>query len=214
MTPRVLGSFVLMASGLWLGGAAAGAQVPVGKFGQREVFTSRVAATEKMAGCVVGREQERAERFVVADSASDQEQLDPALKRAMVACLGQSNSLTVRSTDFRGALAEWLLKDQGGARLSAARNLAVAVPQRVASIESGAGPVALFDCVVRANPASAVTMIEARPESPEEAQAFQAIVPALQACAPATGALRIKPYEVRLWVASSLYRQVAKAPGA
>lgn len=178
---------------------------------------SRVDATRVIAACAVKRD--RASAMAIAGTDPTTPEFKKAAQRidaTLTACLKvEATSLSIRLNDLRGVLAEGFLKEDGGSRLSLARGLTPATPQRVTFGKSEAlNDAALFRCVVDASPVQAATLVTAEPESVEEVAAFREMAPALQSCVPETATVHLKPFQIRLLVATSLYGRLAVLPGA
>ncbi len=189
---------------------------PAGRPPLEQPMMARYVAAEKVGGCVVRNNPKVAVRFVVSGGG---ERSDPAsnaseLRYAAVPCLkGDFRSVHLDGLEMRGAMAEALLKAHDSALLRQVRSMPPAKAERAAPSAEGSRNLALFGCAVAAMPTQAAALLDAAPASSDEATAFEAIGPALQACAPADAALHVKPSAVRWLVATSLYRLV-QANGA
>ncbi len=183
-----------------------------------ERLVSQRALTNTMAACAVRRDRAAARRFVLADFPDDEGTMPPALKaarerivRTLVPCMGADfRSVTMDGLTLRGFLAAGLLTADGGLPLRAARALPDVPAAPVA--RGGAIGVRFWSCVAAAAPGPAADLIAADDASSAEGHAFAALSPALEGCAPAGGAMRIKPGNVRPQVAAAVYRRVAGAP--
>ncbi|RZF64894.1 hypothetical protein EWE75_08500 [Sphingomonas populi] len=196
-----------------LAGAAV-AQTAPGHFSAYGRTMSRLEASQGLGRCVARREPKVASAFVVAAGGSDADKaagtkLISQLENCMKAVGG---SATLRASDLKGVMAEALLKEQAGS-LDKVRMSTPVPAQRLVGLDKDAKQ-RLFDCAVRAQPSDAAKMLDQKPESPEEAAQFRAIMPALQACMPAEGGLTFKPFEIRLLVAVATYRVANQLVGA
>jgi hypothetical protein len=189
---------------------------PAGRPPLEQPLMARYVAAEKVGGCVVRNNPKVAVRFVVSGGG---DRSDPAsnvseLRYALEPCLkGEFRSVHLDGLEMRGAMAEALLKAHDSALLRQVRSLPPVKAARAAPSADGARNLALFGCAVAAMPAQSAALLDAAPASSGEASAFAAIGPALQDCAPADGAMHVKPSAVRWLVATSLYRLV-QANGA
>ncbi len=177
----------------------------------------RYVTAQQVGGCVVRHNPKVAARFVLSNSDDRADRGSPvnAVIYAAEPCLaGSFASVHFNGVEMRGTIAEALLKDHDAVLLRQARATSVRAPERVPPQTEGETSFALFECAVAAMPAEAAALLDAAPTTPGEASAFQAIGPALQACAPLGYALRIRPSDVRWLVATSLYRLVAANPGS
>ena len=177
---------------------------------------SRVDATRLLAACVLKRDRPNA--VVIASMDASTPEFNKAargIRSAASVCLGHKmRSLTIRVNDLRGAFAESLLKETDGAALARALALPSLPPQRInPSKDEDMNDAALFRCVVGAAPAQAVALVEALPGSIEEGAAFRSLGSALQSCVPEKSAMHIKPFQVRLLVAASLFGRLAVPSG-
>ena len=68
-----------------------------------------------------------------------------------------------------------------------------------------AGMMALFDCVVREQPAEVAEMLRAPIESPGETQAFAKLTPAFVTCLPANWQVKMRASNVRPYLAEAFY---------
>ncbi len=226
MVDALRGTAVRAAMRVWLAVAmivpAGGvvAQVPVGEAAQNSRFVSRLDATKMVAGCIIGHGRNAAARWVTTDfKTAKKAEMTPGqraalsdIRTALNACV-HVHSLTLNGAALRGVLAERLLKDDRGALLARARTSPMVAPRR---IDAGSGePMqdALFDCIVRAEPAKAAALLDADAATPEEASIFRSLAPSLQACVPLHAAVHIRPGDVRFQVAISLYRQASAVSG-
>lgn len=178
---------------------------------------SRVDATRLMAACVLKRD--RKDAVAIASLMPATPAFDKAARRiepALVTCLRPDmRSLSIRLNDLRGAFAETLLKEDNGAALARAGALPAVPPQRIGLSKSpAASDAALFACVAGAEPTQAVSLVQADPGSVEEGAAFRTLLPSLQRCAPEKAAMRLKPFQVRLLVAASLYGRLTASSGS
>lgn len=178
---------------------------------------SRVDATRVIAVCVMKRDRTGAMAVAQTDPATPNFKKAAArINPALATCLkAQATSLTVRVNDMRGVLAEGFLREGEGASLVRARALSPTTPKRVTFGKSEAlNDATLFRCVVDAAPAQAATMVLAQPGSVDEGAAFREMAPALQACVPENAEVHLKPFQIRLLVAASLYSRLVALPGA
>lgn len=185
------------------------AQTAPGHFQSDSTYVSKVDASIGISKCVLARR--RAASIALAGGAFGSPaaaKARSAIKEAIGGCMGGARSLTLRAADLRGALAELLLEEDGGAALARVRAAAPIAPTRVVVAEGAHMGDLVLDCVVRAQPEDAAAMIDAAPGSVEESEAFQKIGPSLKACVPNGGALKMKAFQVRLLVAAALYRRV------
>ncbi len=178
---------------------------------------SRVDATRNIAPCVMKRDRAGAMAVAGIDPVTPEfKKAAERISSVLTVCLkAEATSLSIRLNDLRGVLAENFLKEDDGSRLARARALTPATPQRVTFGKSDAlNDATLFRCVVGAAPTQAVTLVLAQPGSVEEGSAFQEMTPALQACVPEQAEVHLKPFQIRLLVAASLYSRLAALPGA
>lgn len=176
-----------------------------------------VDATREMALCVL--KKDRANAVAIAASEPATAAFDKAARRiepALSNCLKpEMQSLTIRINDLRGVFAELLLKEGDNAALVRARTLPAVAPRRITLGKyTDVNDSALFRCVAEADPLQAATLVQAMPGSADEGAAFRGLSVALQGCVPANAAMHVKPYQVRLLIAASLYGRLAALPGA
>lgn len=190
--------------------AAADAQV--GTFAQQGKIVSRTEISRAMGECVLKRD--RRDAIATVENNTD----SPAFKKAahdvepdMVACLRGQRSATIGTLDFRGAVAEALLAENAETLLNRASGLATSPAQRVSGGEGMGAAYAMFDCAVAAAPSKAADLMRADAATPAEAAAFSDLGPVLQQCAPASGAVKVKTFQVRPLTAIALYRLLSSA---
>jgi ABC-type amino acid transport substrate-binding protein len=173
-------------------------------------LASRLDVAQQVGRCTVRLAPETASAFVLGTPGErgTRALAWTRLRPQAMNCIGaRHSSVTMRDIDYVGAIAEALL-ERDGTVLARARALPAATPVRL----TGQGDAEqLFGCAVAARPTDASAIVVAEPGSEQEAAAFRALVPALQACMPASGAIKFKPFQVRLLTATALYRQAASA---
>ena len=194
---------------------SAAAQAPPGTFAQHDEYRSLADQSRRTVHCILGRARQASIKLVNAASLDDWQSKDRStLEQAMGGCMSaRDESLTLTLLDLRGDLAEQLLIEDEMALLQQAATAPARPAQRLEA-RQGDQADAIFQCAVAARPADAIAMIKARPETSEEAAAFDALAPLLQACVPIKYELHLKPHLVRRSVAVALYRVVANPAGA
>ena len=198
-----------LASALLLASPAT-AQAPGHAAPATTATVTQAELSERMGACLLGRDRRAATALVSAADEGAQRAASARVRPDLIACLAGRRSATLNGLSLRGAIAEQLLSENGGLLLGRAAALAPIAPVRVPT-GAGAGEAALT-CAVRAAPADAAALLRQPASTPTEAAAFRALAPMLQACAPAQGAVSIKPYAVRWTVALALF-QAAQARG-
>ena len=208
---------MIAAVGFIVAPAAAQSPVPAGQSPQAGPLIPRYVAAQKVGGCVVRHNPKVATRFVISgsdDRADRASPLNEVIYAAEPCLAGSFASVHFNGVEMRGAIAEALLKDKNAVLLRQVRVASPRPPERVAPPTVDGPNFALFDCAVGVMPAASALLLDAAPTTPGEAAAFQAIGPALQACAPLGFALHIRPSNVRWLVATSLYRLAAANSGS
>lgn len=185
----------------------AAAQVAPGQFAPRALLTTQTERSAEMGRCVLGRNRKLSIGLVRADlDGPEYRRIGERLYPDMVMCLKGSGSATLNAISLRGTIGESLVKERDGEVLTLAAAASPVAPVRAAGTGEGLRQ-AIIGCAVAATPTAAVGMLRAYPGTPEEAAAFRLLVPALQACVPLTGEVRIKPFEVRPLAAIALYQR-------
>lgn len=183
------------------------AQVAPGQFGPRAALMTQTERSAEMGRCALTHNRKASERLVRTKIG------DAAFRRAldgiyptMIGCVKGSGSATLNMISLRGTIAESLVNEHDGEVLGKAAAASSVAPVRA----TGDGEElreAVVGCVVAAAPAAAVGMLRAVAGTPEETTAFRLLIPALQACVPLAGEVRIKPFEVRPLAAIALYQR-------
>ncbi|MBX9884027.1 MAG: hypothetical protein K2X68_03545 [Novosphingobium sp.] len=177
----------------------------------------QVDAAREIAACVLKKDRKDAVTIAASEPATPAfgkaaRKIDPVL----VNCLTPSiRTLNIRINDLRGAFAELLLTENGGAELARVRDLPALAPRRITLGKSEpANDAALFRCVSEAAPRQAGSLLEMQPGSAEERDAFGQLSTALQGCVPQDTAMHLKPFQIRLLIAAALYGRLAAPAGA
>lgn len=194
---------VIAAIGMFLVPAGAGAQ-DVGKFARNDDREFRSDVSAEMGRCLVSRDRKHAIDMV---RALDDDAFAAARKRVsqeMIGCLHGRVSATLDYMHTAGAVAEALLAENDGSLLVKARSLEPVSAFRVTVSTEVA--LAAMGCASAADPTDAVDLLRAPAESSAEMTAFRKLLPSVQACVPATGAVVIKPRYVRAMTAVTTYR--------
>lgn len=187
--------------------APVAAQVAPGRFAPRSSIVTQTELSAAMGSCALAHNHKASERLVRTKTS------DPAFRRAldqiyptMIACVKGNGSATLNGISLRGTIAEGLVQEHDGAVLTQALAAPSIAPTRV-PVHGEGMQQAIIACAVAATPSAAVGRLRANPGTPAEAAAFRLLVPALQACVPLTGEVRIKPFEVRPLAAIALYQR-------
>lgn len=190
-----------------LAAAASGHAQSVGHFAPNSKLVPGNIVAKDMGVCLLQKDRRHAVALVDVDPASPGfARLAREVDQPMIACLKGARSATISTFYLRGAISEALLRENDGALLKAASAVAAVPAQRVAASDDRTIAPAVVDCAVRADPADAGAIVAADAATPKEMAAFRQLAPALQACAPETGAVTLRPPTVRPGVAIALYR--------
>lgn len=121
-------------------------------------------------------------------------------------CLGDRAYLSMQSGKLRGALAEMLLKRDGG--LSIVRGLPARAPVPVTGLGGRAFIIAFAQCLATSNPVRSAALLDSEIGSAAEGEAVAAMESDMAACVPEKTRLRIDLEDIRAHVADALYRVV------
>lgn len=183
------------------------AQVPRGGYGRTSTFVAQNILSEDMGRCALSHDRRHAVELAESKAGSSEEhraiiEFMPALKK----CLAGSQSATLDPSYLRGGVAEALLDANDEALLKRAARMTPVRPTRPGSTDRAEPNVALLSCAAAAQPADAASMLLSPAASPAEAAAFGKLAPALQACVPGQGEVRLAPARIRPAMAIALYR--------
>lgn len=178
-----------------------------------EEFKRALATYAECLSQYRGNELPRFMNTAVADSRSDAALR--ALARANPGCARpkRPSKVLAEGLALRGALIEQAYAKEFG-RPTAPATFKDVPPHaylsplskddRAAQLMS-AGMLALFDCVVREQPAEVAEMLRAPIESPGETQAFAKLTPAFLTCLPANWQVKMRASNVRPYLAEAFY---------
>ena len=187
---------------------AQGGVAPPGTFAPRSEIVTQASLSMRVARCALKQDRKAAEAFAAAADEQASRRAFSKLVKALDPCI-QGGSATLSNVHMTGAIAGELLRENNGAMLDQLAAMPPRAPIRVAEGEGSSREA--VNCAVAGAPADAATLLRAPAESPAEIAAFRAMVPALQACVPATGGVTLKPSIVRVAIATAAYQQVKGA---
>lgn len=177
----------------------------------RPIFVSHVDQARKVAQCIRGREPAAASSLILIGFKGLERPERSRLLSAFARCVPANTlSMTVQPSDLSGIMAEGMLRDDDSAMLHRASGLRPVPATRVVIRDPKMARETVINCVVAAQPKDAAMMLDGAPASVQEANAFRTLIPSFQACVPEKFELHMQPYEVRLLVASALYRQAVQ----
>jgi hypothetical protein len=174
-----------------------------------------VATGRKMAKCVVSQ---RPNDVKVALRTTTSEAFDKAVDRfdgTLGDCMIYGGKKLADAAHFEfarsalaGLLAEALLARDGMPMLAPAKYDANAPKlDWIAGSQASLVQLRLGECLAQTQPAPVSTLVRSTPGSPQEASAFQALVPAIPACLDKNVTLKATRSSLRLALALALYRR-------
>jgi hypothetical protein len=174
-----------------------------------------VAAARDMARCIASRRPKDVQAALAVGTQEDFRRAMRRLGDSLGNCLAYSGTNVADASDMQlashtmaGLLAEALFAGAGALNLTPAKYNANAPKlDWMASSPAGLVQLRLAECLAETQPTAVAALVTTKPSSPQEASAFQAIVPSIPACLDKNVTLKATRSSLRIALAFALYRR-------